>query len=316
MGQATRCSGRSARARAPACAPRTPWGDWAATNSSRSSRRRRSRARRAWRRSYAPRFGSRTKSRRRRQPTWARAWASRCSRSTGRTPRICSAPPTVRSITRSAKEKTGSRWRARRASRARKPPRDLAQPGDVLGERLRVVLGELRRDRRHHLMRASAGRIGLEPTFHEIRALSRQARVLRGNSMARCAVTAGARRRVDALDAGPPELLAALGERLVTRHRFHGLLGRVVLADALHVLGRESRGHALHDRARARARLECGELRGDVIGVLAREVRVRGCGTASVGAVACGAYGRPELLAALEVRLGRRIGRAERACVD
>ena len=134
--------------------------------------------------------------------------------------------------------------------------------------------------------------------------------------MARCAVTAGARRRIDPLDAGTPELLTALGERLVTRHRFHGLLGRVVLADALHVLGRESRGHALHDRAGARARLERGELRGDVIGVLAREVRVGGCSTASVGAMACGAYGRHELLAALEVRLGRRIGRAKRACVD
>ena len=121
-------------------------------------------------------------------------------------------------------------------------------------------------------MRARARRIGLEPAERELGVLAREARVLRGDPAAGGAMAAGAGRNADGLDAAAPDLLAARASGLVARHLPGGLLALEVGADVAHVLGAEARGHALHDRVGARARLERGELRGDVVAVLAGEL--------------------------------------------
>ena len=149
--------------------------------------------------------------------------------------------------------------------------------------------------------------------------LPRQARVLRRNAVPRRAVAARARRHARGLQSRAPDLLRARYTRLVARHvGARRLLLLEVRPDIHHVLGREARGHALHDGARTRAGLERRQLRGDVPAVLAREDRVGGERAVAVGSMACGADRGRDLLAARKVGLrggGLRLC-GEGACVD
>src|SRR6185312_1648498 len=100
------------------------------------------------------------------------------------------------------------------------------------------------------------------------------------------------------------QLLAGAGE-LGVGHAGQALLLREVSADVVHVLRRERRGHALHDRVLSRSALEAHQLGGDVLLALARELGILRIAGIAVHAVAGAARGGLGLTGGGIARLGR-----------
>src|SRR5436190_449259 len=103
-----------------------------------------------------------------------------------------------------------------------------------------------------------------------------------------------------------PELLRRLHERRVARRQPLRLLLRKVGAERLHVGIAQRRRHRLHRGIHADPRLEVRELQGDIVGVLPREVGIRGSGAVAVRAVARGAHLVDDLLRFHDVGLSGR----------
>src|SRR5258706_6771970 len=131
------------------------------------------------------------------------------------------------------------------------PACPLAQPGDVLRDRLDLAITHARHHAAHHAVRivgARAGPEGLELRIHVFGKLARDARILRRHARPRRAVAACASRDPGRGIAAAVDLLAERGEILVSCRRGLEFLRRVVRGDVLQVGGGETGDHAGHYR--------------------------------------------------------------------
>ena len=173
-------------------------------------------------------------------------------------------------------------------------------------------------DRPHDFVGARSVRVGLEPSQQQVGILAREARILRGNSVAAGAVAAGACRHAQS-PCCPRARSSVRSRRAPCRapRNARASASRSTSPTLCMSSGERVAAMAVMMGFDACPRLERGELLGDVAGVLSREVRLRGRRAHAVRAVAGGAYSRGDLLAPLQVGLGFRSRRGGGdACVD